>query len=276
MSKAPSMPMYWDAYLADTTHLTTEEHGAYLLLLAAMWRRNGCVPNDDKDNARILGLTKAKWVKVKSRLAPLLTITDDKITQEKLLEIWENTQEKIEKNRANGAKGGRPKSSDNNSLAKANGSVSDNPNETIPEPEPEPEPKAREETNVSCAPSPANALSEAVSIYNEAAEHAGWPKVQKLTPSRAKSLRARLKDCGGIEGWREALRRAYASDFIREEWNGFGFNSLISQEKFTRLMEGNYDNRTRTSRQTAQRPDPALEQIARLAGLGSTSSNGGF
>ena len=49
MSKAPSMPMYWDAYIADTTHLSTEEHGAYLLLLAAMWRRDGSVPDDDKD-----------------------------------------------------------------------------------------------------------------------------------------------------------------------------------------------------------------------------------
>ena len=60
MSKAPSMPMYWDAYLADTTHLSTEEHGAYLLLLAAMWRRDGWVPDDDRDNARIVGLTLAK------------------------------------------------------------------------------------------------------------------------------------------------------------------------------------------------------------------------
>lgn len=74
MSKAPAMPMYWDAYLADTTHLTTEEHGAYMLLLAAMWRRNGSVPDDDKDNARILGLTPAKWRKIKARLIGFLVI----------------------------------------------------------------------------------------------------------------------------------------------------------------------------------------------------------
>ncbi len=136
MSKAPSMPMFWDAYLADTTHLTTEEHGAYMLLLGAMWRRNGWVPDDDRDNARILGLTLGKWRKIKARLAGFLTFQNGEITQKKLLETWENTQEKIEKNRVNGSKGGRPKSFKNNSLPKANGSVSDNPNETIPEPEP--------------------------------------------------------------------------------------------------------------------------------------------
>ena len=98
MSKAPSMPMYWDAYLADTTHLTTEEHGAYLLLLAAMWRRNGVVPDDDKDNARILGLTVGKWRKVKERLSEFLSFDGDCITQKKLQKTWKNTQEKIAKN----------------------------------------------------------------------------------------------------------------------------------------------------------------------------------
>jgi|GEM_PF-3452217 len=141
MSQAPSMPMYWDAYLADTTHLTTEEHGAYLLLLAAMWRRNGSVPDDDKDNARILGLTPAKWRKIKARLTATISgfsVVDGEITQEKLRKTWENTQEKIVRNRANGSKGGRPKANKNKGLVKAGGSVSDNPNESIPEPEPEP------------------------------------------------------------------------------------------------------------------------------------------
>lgn len=143
MSKAPAMPMYWDAYLADTTHLTTEEHGAYMLLLAAMWRRNSWVPDDDKDNARIVGVTPAKWRKIKARLVDTvsgLRIADGRITQEKLQKVWENTQENIAKNRKNGAKGGRPKSNKNNDLAKPNGFVSVNPNETIPEPYPYPEP----------------------------------------------------------------------------------------------------------------------------------------
>ncbi|MEP1495075.1 DUF1376 domain-containing protein [Pseudophaeobacter sp.] len=137
MSKAPSMPMYWDAYLADTTHLTTEEHGAYMLLLGAMWRRNGWVPDDDRDNARILGLTVGKWRKIKARLSDFLMFQGGEISQKKLLETWEKTQEKIEKNRSNGAKGGRPKVSKNKGLEKANASVSVNPNQTIPEPEPE-------------------------------------------------------------------------------------------------------------------------------------------
>lgn len=77
MSSAPSMPLFPDAYLADTTHLFTEEHGAYFLLLMAMWRRSGSVPNDDKDLARIVGLTVSKWLKIKARLMPFLTIEND-------------------------------------------------------------------------------------------------------------------------------------------------------------------------------------------------------
>lgn len=255
MSKAPAMPMYWDAYLADTTHLTTEEHGAYMLLLAAMWRRNAWVPDDDKDNARILGLTTAKWRKIKARLMETVSgfcVEDGKITQEKLKKTWENTQEKIDKNRSNGAKGGRPKSKVANNLTKANGFVSVNPNQSIPEPEPEPEPYISKDTNVSLSvstdvPCHANDLSHAVSRYNQAAERAGWPQVQKLTPNRSKQLKARLKDCGGLDGWEDALRRAFASDFCRgrtsKPWTGFGFDWLTKAANFTKLMEGNYDNR---------------------------------
>lgn len=138
MSQAPSMPMYWDAYLADTTHLEIHEHGAYLLLLAAMWRRNGSIPDDDKDNARILGISKAKWMKIKDRLKPFLEYENGEITQKKLQKTWSKTQEKITRNRENGAKGGRPKINKTNNLTKPDGLISDNPNESKPEPEPEP------------------------------------------------------------------------------------------------------------------------------------------
>lgn len=184
MSKAPSMPMYWDAYLADTTHLTTEEHGAYLLLIAAMWRRNGSVPDDDWDNARILGLSAAKWRKVKARFVGTISgfrVADGVITQEKLQKTWENTQEKINKNRKNGAKGGRSNSTKNNDLDKANGFVSVNPNESIPEPEPEPDIKEVTKVTSRRNDSPLEGFDDFWSLWpskkNKDAARKAWKKL---------------------------------------------------------------------------------------------------
>lgn len=105
------------------------------------------------------------------------------------------------------------------------------------------------------APSPANDLAHAVTRYNAAAEQAGWPQVQKLSPSRSKQLRARLNDCDGVEGWEVALRKAFDSDFCRgrtaKPWTGFSFDWLTKAANFTKLMEGNYDNRTGQNGQSA-------------------------
>jgi uncharacterized protein YdaU (DUF1376 family) len=269
--------MFWDAYLADTTHLTTEEHGAYMLLLAAMWRRNGCVPDDDKDNARILGLTPAKWRKTKARLASTISgfrVEGGTITQEKLRKTWENTQEKIAKNAANGAKGGSAAARNNKDLALANAKETLERKATIPEPEPEPELK-KEDTNVSLSVPdavPANDLSQAVADYNKAAAEADWPQVQKLTPTRSKQLRQRLKDCGGLDGWRIAMAKACESDFCRgrtaKPWTGFCFDWAVKAANFTKLMEGNYDNRNGTQAGTAGsfggsgRPGAGMAQAA--------------
>lgn len=82
MTRLPYMPLYINDYLGDTDHLSAEEHGAYLLLLMAMWRHGGSVPNDDADLARITRTGK-RWPKIKERLRPLLMLTDV-ITQKRL------------------------------------------------------------------------------------------------------------------------------------------------------------------------------------------------
>lgn len=66
MSDLPMMPLFVDAYRTDTTHLTVEEHGAYLLLMMEAWRRPTCaLPDDDKLICRMLGITPARWAKLK-------------------------------------------------------------------------------------------------------------------------------------------------------------------------------------------------------------------
>jgi len=55
------MPMYWADYLADTQHLSTEEHGAYLLLIAAYWRRGQGLPDDARWLANVCKVGRRRW-----------------------------------------------------------------------------------------------------------------------------------------------------------------------------------------------------------------------
>jgi uncharacterized protein YdaU (DUF1376 family) len=84
MSK-PFMMLYIGDYLADTTHFSTEQHGAYLLLLFALWRREGYLPKDDRVLAKVAGLTLKKWRATASPIMALLTVEDGQITQRRLL-----------------------------------------------------------------------------------------------------------------------------------------------------------------------------------------------
>ena len=85
MAEFPMMPLWTDAYLGDTTHLTTLEHGAYLLLLMAMWRHDQCqLPNDDKRLARYTRLTPSQWKRIKSVVMEFFIIENDVLFQKKL------------------------------------------------------------------------------------------------------------------------------------------------------------------------------------------------
>lgn len=69
------MPLYIGDYMADTGRLTTEGHGAYLLLLMDYWR-NGAPPDDDDILAAITKLAPARWRQLRKMIEPFFQVTD--------------------------------------------------------------------------------------------------------------------------------------------------------------------------------------------------------
>lgn len=62
MTDLPYFQMWPRDYLADTRHLTTEQHGAYFLLMLEAWMRPECsLPDDDAILARLCCMSDEEW-----------------------------------------------------------------------------------------------------------------------------------------------------------------------------------------------------------------------
>lgn len=96
------MPLYVADYLADTTHLSTIEHGAYMLLIMHYWRV-GALPTDDRKLANICRVSGHQWRSIKAALAPFFTPDWKQARVEIELKAYKMNREKaVEKGRAGG------------------------------------------------------------------------------------------------------------------------------------------------------------------------------
>ncbi|WP_165708279.1 DUF1376 domain-containing protein [Pectobacterium polaris] len=66
MAALPYMQLYIADYLADTMHLSTEEHGAYLLLMFNYWQTGKPIPKNRL--AKIARMGNDRWISVESSL----------------------------------------------------------------------------------------------------------------------------------------------------------------------------------------------------------------
>jgi hypothetical protein len=101
------------------------------------------------------------------------------------------------------------------------------------------------------------ACADAKDAWNATAERCGWAKVQRFTPPRAKATEARLKELGGLAGWQMMLGKMEASPFFRRRWQP-SFDWILKPANVTKVMEGNYDDRT---------AEPETGLLATLAAL---------
>ncbi|MHC1760544.1 MAG: DUF1376 domain-containing protein [Negativicutes bacterium] len=63
------MQLYIGDYLGDTAHLTTLEHGAYMLLIMHYWQSGKPLPNSNGRLARVARMSNEEWTAVRDTLA---------------------------------------------------------------------------------------------------------------------------------------------------------------------------------------------------------------
>lgn len=139
------MPLWIGAYLADTMHLSCEEHGAYLLLIMAYWRNGGPLPDDD---ARLSGITKSSpkvWGKLRKTISQFFEVSDGfwahKRIDEELVSASANKVQKSIAGKASAAKrwGNKPADPDGKSVTAVKEPLPD-PSQRQSNPTPTPSP----------------------------------------------------------------------------------------------------------------------------------------
>jgi uncharacterized protein YdaU (DUF1376 family) len=254
------MPLWTDAYIGDTQHLTNEEHGVYLRLLMFAWRSPDCsLPNDDKRLAIMVGVTGGKWAKLKPIVMAFWTLDGN---------VWR--QKKLTKERAYAEKTRKQKVVAGKASAEAKALKS----------------KEVPSTAVPTAETTAEQLPIPIPI----------PPTEEGKPSSSSKRKTRIPEDAVISDGqvKAATKRGHSLQEAEAQFAKFkndalakgklflnwdrAFVNWLDSEFFRPLVDGvSHDNRNRNSK-PSQRPenraDPALEQIARLAGIGGTPGNG--
>lgn len=115
------MPLDIGRYLKDTTHLSTLEHGAYLLLIMHYWNK-GSLPTEDKQLAAIVRLSTRQWMSIKATMAAFFRPDWSHKKIEKELEV---ARTKYEKRAQAGHRGGTAKA-ENEAKARLGRSIATN------------------------------------------------------------------------------------------------------------------------------------------------------
>lgn len=103
------MPLYIADYLGDTLHLTTEQHGAYLLLLMAAWKRGGHVPDDEAQLAQITRLADRWQTHASATVRAFFTQRDGMLWHDRVVDELHKAEALVHKRSKAGAAGAAAK-----------------------------------------------------------------------------------------------------------------------------------------------------------------------
>lgn len=240
------MPFYVGDYLSATGRLTTEQHGAYLLILLDYWK-NGPPPNDDGVLAALARLSPSAWKKAKPALLAFFESKDGLLIQRRV-EKERGRAAEISAERSEAGKAGAAKRWQKNGkkianaidLPMANGQQIDAPSPS----QGSYEPIAPSNEGVSADADRPLTKREILDAWHERMVPLGFPAVAKLTGQRDRLLNARLKD-STLDEWTRVFDALERSNFCRGEndrgWRA-DFDFILQPKTRTKLLEGAYDH----------------------------------
>ena len=100
------MQLYVSDFVGDTLQLSTEQIGAYMLLLMAMWNAGGSLPDDDAKLARVARLSLKRWRAISADLMTFFEREAGEIGHKRLTRELHKALVKSEARAAAGARGG--------------------------------------------------------------------------------------------------------------------------------------------------------------------------
>ena len=134
MSAPPFQKFFWGSYHKHTSHLSdAREHGAYLLLIGALWNNDGKLPADDVILAGYAKVTVAEWEAMKPKLMPLFRVVRGKLTQHRVTEDLSKYEVISCKRKQAGKSGGKASGGKRSENSKANASILPTYSESEPE-----------------------------------------------------------------------------------------------------------------------------------------------
>jgi uncharacterized protein YdaU (DUF1376 family) len=240
MSNSPAFQFYPDDFLGGTQDFTQSEIGSYLLLLCHQWN-SGSIPVEPARQQVIARGEVTEHVLSKFKKDP-----DGKLRQPRLEKVRKIQQEYRGLQSKKGVLSGISRRT----------SVEQRLNIGLTGVEPEHEPNLNRESTLQ-SPSPISliqgggkaAASSLKEVFDEWNNLKVFPQTLVLSDKRRRSLEARLKNPFFREHWKAAMQKATTSDFCKGKndrlWKAT-FDWFITPDAVAKIMEGKYDNRTKS------------------------------
>lgn len=250
MAALPYMQLYVADYLADTAHLTTEEHGAYLLLLFNYWQTGK--PLRAERLAAVTRLPNERWQAVEKTLSDFFYLQDGLWINDRVERDLEAVKSKSIKASDAGKASARAKASRKQGLADGCSTdvetdVQRNVNHTEADTEADTVKSPCDRQAESHEPKARIPYAEIFAAYTECLP--GLPRLRIVDEARKTMIRNRWnsdKRFQTVDFWQRFFTHVSESDFLMgrtdKPWNGCCFDWLLKPANFRKIIEGNYTN----------------------------------